>query len=73
MRFPETLREEEGAHGAALRRRDSARNAQQQLAENHWAAEGTADEAKAMDRLDAARTTVAAREAWLAWVELDSV
>ncbi len=72
MRFPEMLRAEEGAQMAALRRCDHAREDEQRLADEHSAAEGTVAEAGARTRLDSARATVAAREAWLAWVELGS-
>jgi hypothetical protein len=70
MRFPEKLREEEGAQPAALHRRDTAQIELARLAAQHEAVVGTPDEPKAVDELSAARTTVAAREAWLAWVEL---
>jgi hypothetical protein len=72
MRFPETLRNEEGAHGAALRRRDSARDDELRLVDDLSTVEGTNAEPAAWAELDSARAAVAAREAWLAWVELGS-
>lgn len=69
MRFPEVSRDGETAHASAVRRLDLARDDCQRLADDYSAAKETPDEAAAMDRLAAGRAQVAAREAWLVWVE----
>jgi hypothetical protein len=55
-----------------MRRLDEAREEHRRVgAERDAAAEGSATERDASRRLEAGRTQVAAREAWLEWVERD--
>ena len=68
MRFAESPGSDP-AHVSAVHRLDEARDEQHRLTESRRAAEGTAAEAEASRRLDAGRAHVAAREAWLEWVE----
>jgi hypothetical protein len=52
-----------------VRRLDLARDDCQRLADGYAAVKGTPEEVDALDRLAAGRAQVAAREAWLVWVE----
>ena len=69
MRFPERSRRGDAAHTSAVERLDEARDRQDDLTTRAAAAVGTPDENPAADALGAARDRVAAREAWLIWVE----
>ena len=69
MQFAEPPGSESAHVNDAVRRLDEARDEQHRLTESRRAAEGTAAEAEASRRLDAGRAHVAAREAWLEWVE----
>jgi hypothetical protein len=69
MRFPETTREGTEAHAKALRRLDTARREQRQRSVLSQAAEGTTNERDAAAHLAAADEQLAAREAWVRWVE----
>ena len=70
MRFPETSRTGSDAHVSAIRRLDQARAQQRRSAEHDSLAEGTAGAAVASRQLAHDDADLAAREAWLAWVEL---
>jgi hypothetical protein len=69
MKFPELPREGTDAHASAVRRRDDARSDQVRRTDVHAAAEGTEQERSAASELGAANHELAAREAWLSWVE----
>lgn len=69
MNVPEMAHRAEAARARAVDDLDRARERQHQLADLAHAAEGTSSEAKAADALAAARAHVAAREAWLVWIE----
>lgn len=62
-------RNDDAAHADALRRLDASLAEQRQLADRLDDARGTASEPDATDRLSAVRAQVAAREAWLGWIE----
>jgi hypothetical protein len=69
MRFSEVSREGDTAHASAVHRLDLARDDCQRLAEDYASVKETPGEVAALDRLAAGRAQVAAREAWLVWVE----
>jgi hypothetical protein len=69
MRFPERSRHADAAHASAVERLGEAHKHQRHLAGLAAAAVGTPDEAEAADALGVARDQVAAREAWVVWVE----
>ena len=69
MRFPETPREGSEAHKSALRRLDTARDEQREKSEAHDAAQDTPSERAAASELAGANEQIAAREAWVKWVE----
>jgi hypothetical protein len=69
MRFPETTREGSEGHREALRRLDAAKEDRRRRSELHHDARGTDRVREAADGLAAADEQVAAREAWVKWVE----
>jgi len=69
MKFPELPREGTDAHASAVQRRDAARSDQVRRTEVNAAAAGTNQERSAASELGAANHELAAREAWLRWVE----
>ena len=69
MRFPETTRDGSEGHQDALRRLDAAHADRHHKRELQHAARGTADERDAAVALAAADERLAAREAWVSWVE----
>ena len=69
MRFPEQAREGSEAHAQALRRRDRARDHQRVMDEALAASTGRANQRAATTRLAEASEQVAAREAWVSWIE----
>jgi len=69
VRFPETTRIGSQGHKDAIRRLDAAKEHRQHRIESHRAAQGTQQEADAANGLAAAEEQVAAREAWVKWVE----
>jgi hypothetical protein len=69
MRFPETPRTGTEGHRDAVRRLEEAKADQHHTSERHDAATGTADERRTADDLAASGERVAAREAWVSWVE----
>jgi DNA-binding FadR family transcriptional regulator len=69
MRFPERPRKGDDTHSSALLRLHAARDDYERLCARYAAAEGTSAERAALDRLQMTRAEVAAREAWLVWVE----
>jgi hypothetical protein len=69
MWFPELPRDGDDAHASAVRRLGEARDEQHRLTERLALAEGTPSERGAEKDLSAGRAGVAAREAWLVWVE----
>ncbi|MGZ6639503.1 MAG: hypothetical protein ACXVII_42570 [Solirubrobacteraceae bacterium] len=69
MRFPEMSRRGEPSHVSALARLASARGEERRLANEADSARGSSAEAAAASRLSAGTAEVAAREAWVGWVE----
>jgi hypothetical protein len=69
MRFPETTREGTEGHKDAIRRLDAAKEDRRHRSELHQSARGIARVREAADGLAAADEQVAAREAWVKWVE----
>jgi hypothetical protein len=69
MKFPELPREGTDAHASAVRRRDAARTEQHHQRDVEAAARGTSDERAAASSLASANQDLAARDAWLSWVE----
>jgi hypothetical protein len=67
MKFPE--REGTEAHKAAVRRLDAARVDQRHSTQVHDAAKDTPAESAAASQLAGANEQLAAREAWVKWVE----
>ena len=69
MKFPELSRRGTDAHDSAVQRRDAARSEQRLRREVLATVRGTDDERSATSELAAANQEVAAREAWVSWVE----
>ena len=69
MRFPEMSRKGDPSHTSAGARLAAARGEERRLAADAHAAKGSSNEHEAASRLSAATAEVAAREAWLSWVE----
>jgi hypothetical protein len=69
MRFPEHTRDGSEAHSGALRRLDEAHSQQRKATDDHEASRQTPGERAAASNLAAADEQVAAREAWVSWVE----
>ncbi len=67
--FPELSRAGTEAHAAAVRRRDAARSEQHHRRDVQAASQGTGEERSATRELAAANEELAAREAWVSWVE----
>ena len=69
MTFPEISRKGDHSHVGAISRLTSARDEERRLEAAARGAAGGADEREAASRLSAASADVAAREAWVRWVE----
>jgi hypothetical protein len=69
MRFPETTRVGSDGHKEAIRRLDAAKEDRRRRSEHHQTAHGTDHERGAAAGVAAADERVAAREAWVKWVE----
>ena len=69
MKAPEVSRDGTRAHASAVRRRDAARSEQLRRSEVRARAHGIRDERSATSDLAAANQELAAREAWVRWVE----
>lgn len=69
MNFPEMSRKGDPSHVSAVARLAGARDEHRRLAAEALAARGTAAEDAAASHLNSAATDVAAREAWVGWVE----
>jgi len=69
VRFPETPREGTEAHASALDRMTDAREAQRHSRDASDAARGTPSEPARARDLAAADEQLAAREAWVSWIE----
>ena len=69
MRFPEQPREGTPAHDDAIRRLADARDHQHHMSDELDGSKATASERSATANLAAANETLAAREAWVSWVE----
>ena len=69
MRFPEHPREGSEAHRSALQRLETAHTEQRHRSEVHDAAQGSPSEPSAASELAGANEQVAAREAWVKWIE----
>jgi len=66
---PENPREDTEAHDSALRRLDAARTEQRQKSEAHDATHDPVEEREAATDLAEANEELAAREAWVKWIE----
>jgi hypothetical protein len=69
MRFPETTRRGSEGHRDAIRRLEAAKEHERHRGEACRAAQGMPSERAAARNLAEAREGVAAREAWVLWVE----
>ena len=69
MKFPEISRKGDPSYVSAIARLSAARREERRLAVAAHAARDSADEPEAASRLSAATAEVAAREAWVGWVE----
>jgi len=69
MKFPEISRTGDPSHVSAIARLTAARHEQRRMTAAAHAATGGADAPEAASRLSAASAQVAAREAWVRWVE----
>jgi hypothetical protein len=69
MRFPERSRRDDAVHVSAVERLDEARERERELIGVAAAAVDTPGEADAQDARDVAHDDVAAREAWVDWIE----
>lgn len=69
MRFPELSRRGEPSHRDAMSRLAAVRSKQRRLAADAHAAKGGSDEHAAASRLSSTTAEVAAREAWVDWIE----
>ena len=69
MRFTETPREGSEAHRSAVQRLDAAWTEQRHRTRVHDAARDTPSEPAAVSGLAEANEQVAAREAWVKWIE----
>lgn len=69
MSFPEQAREGSEAHASALQRLELARSEQQERSAAHHAAHDTGSEMDTANHLARANEQLAAREAWVQWVE----
>jgi hypothetical protein len=69
MMFPEQTREGSDAHGVAVGRVEEARADRGRVTEAYEASRSTPGEPSAGAEMKAADDQVAAREAWLGWVE----
>jgi len=66
---PDNPREGTEAHESAVRRLDAARSDQHDKSEAHDAAQDPATEREAGSELAEANEELAAREAWVKWIE----
>ncbi len=69
MKFPEISRKGDPSHVNATARLASARGEEGRLATEADTARGSSAEPAAESRLDAATADVAARAAWVGWIE----
>jgi hypothetical protein len=69
MKFPEISRKGDPSHVSAIARLSAARHEERRMAAAAHATRGGADEPEAASRLSRASAEVAAREAWVGWVE----
>jgi hypothetical protein len=69
MKFPETPREGSEAHQSALQRLDVARRERRRRRHAYEGAKGEPARKSAAAGLSAANEQLAAREAWVLWVE----
>jgi hypothetical protein len=69
MRFPEQPREGSEAHSDALRRLDDARENERSKRDTLDTSRETAGEDRASADVSTAKERVAAREAWVSWIE----
>jgi hypothetical protein len=69
MMFPETTRAGSKGHRDALRRLEAAKEEQRRRSELDRSAQGTKHQRDSAERLAAADEQVAAREAWVNWIE----
>jgi hypothetical protein len=65
------MTEQRGSRDHAVERLHSAREERDRFAGRRHAARGSADELAASTELHAAEDRLAAREAWLAWIDRD--
>jgi len=69
MRFSEDSREDTEAHASAVERLERAQTAQRESVDARDAANDTSDEPVAASALARADEQLAAREAWVGWIE----
>jgi hypothetical protein len=69
MKFPETSRKGDPSHLSAIDRLACARDEQRRLAGEAHAAQGSSAQDATESHLSEAKADVAAREAWLGWIE----
>jgi hypothetical protein len=69
MRFPERSRRGDAAHASAIERLDLARERERELTGVAAAAIDTPAASETQEALDFAHDDVAAREAWVHWIE----
>ena len=69
MNFPETTREGTAAHKSAVDRLDAARDERNGRRATYAAAEGETSQRTAAGHLAEANEQLAAREAWVRWIE----
>ena len=69
MRFPETTREGTAAHRSAVDRLDAARHERNRRQDDCDGAQDGRAKRSAVGELAAANEQLAAREAWVSWIE----
>ena len=69
MKFPETTREGTAEHRSAIDRMDSARHERDRRQDDCDGAQGAPAKRNAVGELAAANEQLAAREAWVSWIE----
>ncbi len=69
MNFPETSREGDPSHVSAIARLAGARDEHRRLTDEAHAARGTSAEHATAGRVSSAAAVLAARRAWLGWIE----
>jgi len=71
LQFPSSPATNSAEHASAMARRDAALDEQERAAADYEQSIGTRNELPADNALAGAREQVAAREAWVEWIERD--